>query len=264
MSQITELDIQAYIDGALDEPARRRVDDACETDELLARRIRDLQGDMALLRRYFDAASDRIGDERIADTVRLIVDHAPSPRRRIMAGLHFSLRTAAMVALVVVGALGVFGVKVSMTVPAYADAAAIAYLDSARETVGEDELLAPENLIDWINNNTGLAIHVPFTEEHGYQLAEGKLTWFDDHAAGLLVYEDDRRHRVSIFVTRVRGDLDEERHFAVDRSVYINYRARNGIGIVIAAADRKDLDEFTRGAERLIDVSFPAIRRVLR
>ncbi|MPY71976.1 MAG: hypothetical protein GEU92_18070 [Alphaproteobacteria bacterium] len=259
MTKITEAEIQGYIDGELDAEERARVESCCAERPDIARRIRETRQDMALLRRHFTAAWARVPDRHIAETVRLIADYAPPPRQRAMAGLRVSLRSAAMIALVVAGTAGVLGIKLSMTVPAYADAAALAYLDLADDppVFDEDGILSPQALIDWINANTGLTVRVPHAEEHGFQLSDGRLARFDGHAAGVLVYEDGQRHRVAIYVTRLEDGEEERRHFAVDRSVYVNYWAHKGIGIVIAAANRHDLDEFTSTIERQIEVSAP-------
>jgi anti-sigma factor RsiW len=257
MTQITEAEIQGYIDGELDAEERARVERCCEERPDIARRIRETRQDMALLRRHFTAAWARVPDRHIAETVRLIADYAPPPRKRVIAGLRGSLRSAAMIALIVAGAAGVLGIKLSMTVPAYADAAALAYLDLADDppVLDEDGILSPQALIDWINANTGLTVRAPHAEEHGFHLSDGRLARFDSHAAGVLVYEDGQRHRVAIYMTRLDDGEEEQRHFAVDRSVYINYWAHKGIGIVIAAADRQDLDKFTSAIERQIHVS---------
>jgi hypothetical protein len=58
-----------------------------------------------------------------------------------------------------------------------------------------------------------------------------------------------------IFVTRITEEDDPELHSAFDRSTFLNYWSRNGVGVVIAAADERDLKEFTRATQRLIDVS---------
>jgi len=256
MSRISEADIQGYIDGDLDPEDRARVEAYIDERPDEGRRIRETREHMALLRRYFTAAEAHIPDRRIAETVSLIVSHVP-PRRRLLPGVQVSLRTAAMVAFLLVGTATTLGIKLSMTVPAFADAAALAYLDVAKEPPQDEDIAVtdPQFLLDWLNANTGVVIRVPYSEEHGFHLTEARLIRFEEHPAGLLVYEDWRDHRVVIFITRYADSEDPERHFAVDRATYINYWSRNGVGVVIAAADKHDLEEFTRATERLIDVS---------
>lgn len=254
MSEITEADIQAYIDGRTDPDASDRIAGyvAEYPDEF--RRVRETREDMALLRRYYTALEAQIPDRHIEDTVGLIVEHTP---RRTFSDLSLKLRIAAMLAFLVVGSVAVLGIKVSMTVPAYADAAALAYLDIAKSAVDTEEsaLADPQGLIEWLNEKTGLLIRVPYAEEHGFNLTDGQLTSFDRHNAGLLVYEDSQHHRVVIFVTRISEGDEPGPHFARDRSIHINYWSRQGVGVVIAAADARDLKVFTLATQRSIDVS---------
>jgi anti-sigma factor RsiW len=253
MTDISETDIQSYLDGAADRETLLRIEEyLCDRPGESAR-LRETRDDMARLRRLFTAAEAHIPDRHIADTARLIVEHTP-PRR--FANVSASIRVAATVAFLLIGATAVLGIKLSMTVPAFADAGALAYLDVAKDQTATDKDIAadPQRMIEWLNDKTGLVIRVPHAEEHGFSLTRGRLTQFDRHAAGLLVYEDWRRHRVVVFVTRVSKD-DPAPHFAIDRSTYINYWSRNGVGVVIAAADEGDLKEFARVTRELIDVS---------
>ncbi len=254
MTDISEADIQSYIDRRADHETWGRVEAHMKDRPAIAARIRETREDMALLDRYFDKLEAQIPDRHIEETTRLIVDHVP---RRRFADVPVALRIAAMFAFLFIGSAGVLGIKVSMTVPAYADAAALAYQDVTKLRTRTDDDLAsnPQWLIDWLNEKTGLMIRVPYEEEHGFTLADGRLTVFDRHAAGLLIYEDWRKHRVVIFVTRVSDGDDPKPHFAIDRSTYINYWSRNGVGVVIAAADEGDLKEFTRATQKMIDVS---------
>lgn len=259
MNSISEAEIQGYIDGQIDPESHARVERYIENRPTEAIRIRQAREDMALLRRYFTAVEAHIPDRYIADTVRLIVEHEP-PRRRF-AHMSAGLRTAAMLAFLLAGTASVLGVKLS-TVPAFADAAVLAYQEMARAPADTDENGAPDPkmLIDWLNAKTGLVIHVPHSEQHGFQLMGGRVARFEEQAAGLLVYEDWRHHRVIIFVTRVKEGEDPEPHFAEDHSTYINYWSRDGVGVVIAAADKRDLEEFTRATKRMIDVSALPLR----
>lgn len=259
MNDITEAELQSYIDGEASPETCARVERYIAERPAAARRMRETRQDIALLRRYFTALEAQIPDRQLAETLRLVVDH--KPRRRI-AELGMSLRIAAMVAFLMVGTAAVVGIKLSLTVPAFADAAALAYQDMERETAEVEDGFPPDPrlLIEWLNEKTGLVIRVPYSEEHGFNLTDGRLTRFDRRAAGLLVYEDWRQHRVVIFVTRVAESDDPEPHFAFDRSTYLNYWSRNGVGVVIAAEDERDLKEFTQATQKLIDVSVvPAI-----
>jgi len=254
MSKISEADIQGYIDRAVDPETSVRVEGYLANRPEEFSRVRETREDMALLRRAFTVLEAQIPDRHIGDTVRLVLEHTP---RRGAAGTPLRLRIAAMVAFLFVGSVAVFGIKVSMTVPAYADAAALAYLHLAKSHADAEEGLAtdPRGLIEWLNERTGLLIRVPFAEEHGFNLIDGQLTSFDRHAAGVLVYEDWRRHRVVIFVTRVSEKDEPKPHFARAHSIHIDYWSHSGVGVVIAAADKRDLEEFTLATQRAIDVS---------
>lgn len=254
MMDINEADIQSYLDGKADRETLRRIEEYLGDRPRDSTRLREMRDDTARLRRFFTVAEAHIPDRHIADTARLIVEH--SPRRRF-THLPVSLRIAAMFAFLLIGSAAVLGIKLSMTVPAFADAAALAYADVAKyqNEANDDVMSDPQWLIEWLNEKTGLVIRVPHAEEHGFNLTDGRLTQFDRHAAGLLVYEDWRKHRVVIFVTRVSDDDDPAPHVAFDRSTYINYWSRDGVGVVIAAADKGDLKEFTEATRKLIDVS---------
>lgn len=259
MTDINETDIQSYIDRQSDRDSWVRVEEHMNDRPELSDRVRETREDMTKLRRYFNALEAQITDRQIEETVRLVVEHTP---RRRLSNVPAALRVAAMFAFLLVGSAAVLGIKVSMTVPAFADAAAVAYLNVARDQAGTRPNLStdPQWLVDWLNEKTGLVIRVPYSEEHGFRLTDGRLTDFEKHAAGLLVYEDGRKHRVIIFVTRIAEGDDPTPHFAFDRSTYINYWSRNGVGVVIAAADEIDLKEFTQATQKLIDVSAVSAR----
>lgn len=254
MTDVSEADLQSYIDWETNAETAERVERYLDAWPGERARVRETRDDMALLRRYFSALECQIPDQHIADTARLVVEHAP---RRRFANVSVPMRIAAMLAFVFIGSAAVLGIKVSMTVPAYADAAAVAYQNVTKEPEHFDNGIRsdPRWLVEWLNQKTGLVIHVPYSEEHGFNLTDGRLTRFDRHAAGMLVYEDWRKHRVVVFVTRVADGDDPKPHFAFDRSAYINYWSRNGVGVVIAAADEGDLKEFTRVTKESIDIS---------
>jgi len=254
MTDITEADIQSYIDRQADRDTWTRVEECMAKQPALSVRVRESREDMAQLSRYFDDLEAQIPDRHMEETVSLVVRHAPQRR---LANVPIALRVAAMFVLLVVGSAGVLGIKLSMTVPAFADAGALAYLDVARHQPSAKETLPadPQWLVDWLNNKTGLLIRVPYSEQHGFRLTDGRLTEFDRHAAGLLVYEDERKHRVVIFVTRITENDDPTPHSAIDRATHINYWSRNGIGVVVAAADAGDLKKFTEATQKMIDVS---------
>lgn len=252
--EITEDDLNRFIDGEADPDTRRRVEAHLADHPEEAERVRRIREDMARLRRHFTTMEAHVSDRHLADTVGMIVDHAP-PRR--VVGMEVGMRVAAMLVVAVVGSAAVFGIKLSMSVPAFADAAALAYLDVAREATppGAPAQQDPGTLVQWLKRETGLDIHVPFAEEHGFRLTAGKLAQFDHHAAVLLVYEDGRHHRVVVFATQVRDRDDPKPHFTVDRSAHINWWSRRGVGLVIAAGDKRDLEEFSHAAMSRIDVS---------
>lgn len=254
MNEISETELQSYLDGEASPETSTRVERYISVHPGAARRLREMREDKAQLRRYFTAVEANVPDRYIADTLRLVLEHKPRHR---FAEWGVGMRVAAMFVLLVVGSAAIVGIKVSLTVPAFADAGALAYQEIVRKTSGTDAdpLADPRVLIEWLNERTGLLIRVPYSNEHGFSLTDGRVTRFDRHAAGLLVYEDWRRHRVVIFVTRVTESDDPEPHFAFDRATYLNYWSRDGVGVVIAAENEQDLKEFTRTTRRLIDVS---------
>ena len=140
MTDIREADIQSYIDRQADRESWIRVEEFLDDRPDEAARVREAREDTLRLRRYFNALEGQIPDRHIADTARLIVEHAP---RRRLTQVPAALRIAAMFAFLLVGSATVLGIKLSMTVPAYADAAALAYQDIAREPGREEDDVGP-------------------------------------------------------------------------------------------------------------------------
>ncbi|RCS30169.1 hypothetical protein DEO45_08910 [Rhodanobacter denitrificans] len=66
MNPIDDDTLQAYVDGELDAPATARVDAALAHDDVLARRVRQLQALNAQLRAAFDPVLDEPAPERLS------------------------------------------------------------------------------------------------------------------------------------------------------------------------------------------------------
>ncbi len=197
--QIDENELQAYVDGQLDEDRRRQIDSALAADSELAGRVETYRAQNEEIRAlYGDVARqeipDRLQPRRIA---------AKLARRRWLVPL------AASLAWLTVGLAGGWLANEYLGDATVADAsrhvtseAVAAHRVYAVEVLHPVEVFADqeEHLVKWLSKRLGHDILAPDLTPLGFVLVGGRLLPAEDgKPAAQFMYEDGGGRRVTVY-----------------------------------------------------------------
>lgn len=204
MSQrdFTERDIHMALDGELPEEERADFQSwLSATPEMKARSLR-FEADRARLRNSFAPVIDEPVPDRLTGLVT-------GEAKRRSAGLPSWRMAAAAVLLLAVGAgggylasIGGIGVE-TQSEEALAEDAIAAHTIYAAEQRHAVEVGAndKDHLLSWLSKRTGLTLTSPDLSAEGFHLVGGRLLPAGQTTAALLLYEDAKGDRISIYVT---------------------------------------------------------------
>lgn len=198
MSEITEDDLHAYVDGQL--PVERRI----EVEAWLAAhpedeaRVRNWQAQNRSLHEAFDGM---LNEPLPLDMVRAV-----NARRRVSRPIRRA--AAAAVALVVTGLVG-YGIGVQSqpaameyaALPRDAALAHVVFSPEQRHPVEVDAQHA-EHLVGWLSKRLGHELHAPDFQAQGFALLGGRLLSGDTGPVAQFMYEDKLARRVTLYVRR--------------------------------------------------------------
>jgi anti-sigma factor RsiW len=205
---VGEDDLHGLIDGRL-EPERRALVEAWLAGN--PARAAEVSADRALRERLRDRLAP-IAEEAIP--ARLRVANIRSRRRFVGAGW-FPMAAAALLCLALGGAGGWFGhaLRSGPTTMMVAEApvtqdAVAAFRTFVVEVVHPVEVRADEkpHLVTWLSKRLGHAVTAPDLAAQGFRLMGGRLLPAGAESAAMLMYDDDRGTRLSLY-SRV-GDGD--------------------------------------------------------
>lgn len=197
---ITEDDLQAYVDNALNSARRAEVAEYLHQQPDLARRIESYGKQRDDLR----AALAPIADEPVPPELNLarMID----ARQRY----HFPLWRAAAASVVLLCLGGMTGWSLHSLFPpatggivALADEAAYTYQVYAADKGRPVEIKASDeaDLIKWVSNRLRHTVSVPDLSASGYRFMGGRLVATAHGPAGMFMYDDDRGTRL-VMLTR--------------------------------------------------------------
>ncbi len=201
-SDIRDEDLNAYLDGELEEDARRSVESALARSADLRERLAAYRRDKASLA----AAFDPVLDEPVPDRLRLA---ARGDRRATAPGLRPLTRIAAALALLAVG--GVAGWTLNESngragpeALRLADEAVTAHAVFVSEVRHPVEVAASEqaHLFAWLSNRLGGKVWAPDLAALGYDLVGGRLLASSRGPAAQFMYENESGKRLTLFVRR--------------------------------------------------------------
>jgi anti-sigma factor RsiW len=232
---ISEDDLHAYIDGALDALRRGEVEAYLVANPDIAERVRGFSQQRTMLRDHFAPVLDEplppeLNLSRIAGDIR-------------HTGWMSGWRAAAAACLLVAGGaaagwLGREAVAPEATgVTALAHEAAANYAVYAPDRVRPVEIRAGEggDLADWMGAHLGQPVAPPDLSGSGYRLMGGRVVATAHGPAGLFMYDDDHGSRV-VLLTRRMAAADKEATMVPQQSgaVATWSWARNGLGYSLA------------------------------
>jgi len=211
--KITRYDLHAYVDSALDGPARTAIE--------------------AYLAEHPSAAQDVDGWRRQNETLRALYGHIaaePVPPRlgayriehesRIKYG-RWSRMAAAAVLLIALGSAGgwfgrdFFGPTASAP-SALVDEAMQAHRIYSSEVVHPVEIWAGEkdHLQAWLSKRLARTLAVPDLSENGLRLVGGRLLPAAGGPAAQIMYEDNTGRRVTLYIVPAKEGGETSFHYA--------------------------------------------------
>ena len=207
-SPITEDDLHAFVDNALEPERRAEVATYLESHPDVAKRIADDSDQRSLLR----TALAPIAQEPVPTSLNLsrIIESRRRPR---MPG---RWATAAMLLVSLgVGGLGGWVTRGSLPGPsaglvALAQEATDSYRVYAPDHIRPVELRAADSdqLVRWISSRLHQQVKVPDLSASGYRLMGGRLVATSHGPAAMFMYDDDHGSRV-VVLTRSMSSADQ-------------------------------------------------------
>jgi anti-sigma factor RsiW len=203
---ITEDDLHAYVDRALEPERRAEVATYLDDYPDVAKRIGAFADQRELLR----AALAPIGDEPLPPELNLsrIIEQRsrrPSVVRWAMAAMLF----------LAIGGLGGWAMRGALQAPpegllALAQEATASYNVYAPDRVRPVEVRASDSaqLVQWVSDRLHRPVKVPDLTDSGYRLMGGRLVATQHGPAAMFMYDDDHGSRL-VVLTRPMSSADQ-------------------------------------------------------
>jgi len=233
---ITEDDLQAYVDGALAPERRQEVEAHLAANSDTAERLTAYRAQIDLIHTLYDP----VLDEPVP--TRLKPDHI-ARRGRWIGGA-----VAATVLVLVGGLAGWWGRgwdRKALPTPEqeFAHRAAAAYAVFTPEVrhpveVGAD---AEKHLVTWLSKRLKAKLRAPLLSANGFRLVGGRLLSESGGPAALFMYEDETGRRLTLYVRRHEGPIDETAfRYTYEGDIGVFYWIDNQLSYAIAGRMDKD------------------------
>jgi len=228
MSNITESDLHAYVDGQLDETRRLRVEAHLALDADAAESARLWREQNEALRALYNPVLNEPLPQRLLA--------ARAPRRR------WAQYALAACALGVSFALG-WVVRaqqadraVEMTsLPRRAAVAYAVYAPEVRHPVevGADQ---QDHLVKWLSKRLGHDLKVPILAQQGFDLVGGRLLPGGQGPVAQFMYQDPRGQRITLYVSRRdAAPRDTAFRFSQEGKIGVFYWIDGTLGYALSA-----------------------------
>jgi anti-sigma factor RsiW len=204
---ISEDDLNAHVDGVLEEERRAEVAAYLDGHPDVAARIAAYSAQRELLR----SALAPIADEPLPPQLNLrrLIENRRRPRPSWGAAV------AALI-LVFIGGLAAWGVRGAVQPPgaglaALAQEASYSFGVYAPDRVRPVEIRATdsEQLVQWVSNRLHQPVKVPDLTNSGYRLMGGRLVATSHGPAAMFMYDDDRGQRLVILTRPMQTDQNK-------------------------------------------------------
>ena len=209
----SERDIHMALDGELPGDERMAYDAWLDANPEMKARSARFTADRAALRAAFAGVLDEPVPARLT---QIVLGDAPArvPRSRWWLA-------AAAAAVLVVGGLGYFagldgiglGDPADDQLAEQAIAAHVIYAAEQRHAV-EVPASDMDHLQTWLSNRVGLKLVAPNLSAEGFQLVGGRLLPAGHSKAAMLLYEDAKGERISLFVTAESAEKSKGTYMA--------------------------------------------------
>lgn len=246
--EITEFDLNGFVDGRLSEIRRAEVASYLSTHPRIERQVNDFQRLNSLLRSVYD----QVLDEPVPHS--LLRAAVMGRRSRRMAVWRAALAASVVVFFTLVGGLGGWYAREKIGQPPrwsdFARQAAVAHLVYAPDTNRPVEVTADQvsQLLAWVSQRLGAPITAPNLTRVGYRLIGGRVLPASDGSAAQLMYEGADGRRVTLYL---RTDLSNQKEItfqmARNRDVNVWYWLDGPRGYALSGEiDRRELLKVAR------------------
>lgn len=211
--KITEHDLHAYVDGALDGPARAAVEAYLAEHPAAAGEVEDLKRQNETLRALYG----HIATEPVPPRLNA---YRVERESRIRTASWSRMAAAAVLLLAVGTAGGWYG----HTLYAPATPAQVALVDEAMEAhrVYSGEVVHPvevwagqkDHLQSWLSKRLARPLTVPDLRSDGLTLVGGRLLPAANGPAAQFMYEDDTGRRVTLYIIPAKEGRETSFHYA--------------------------------------------------
>jgi anti-sigma factor RsiW len=226
MKQITESDLQAYVDGRLSPSERAEVEAfvAGHPDE--SERVRSWREQASALRALYDPVLDEAVPAELA-----AIPPRPAWHRYAVAATFFVVGIAtgwaAKTALVP-------GVQAPLSLARQAAIAHVVYAPEVRHPV-EVPAAEEEHLVRWLSKRVGKDLQIPHLVPLGYDLVGGRLLSGPQGPVAHFMYQDARGQRLTLYVSRTRGEpRDTAFRFSQEDRVSVFYWVDGNFGYALS------------------------------
>jgi anti-sigma factor RsiW len=257
---ITEDELHAYVDQALDPARRAEVEDYLAHHPEVARRV---AGDVQQ-RDQLRAALAPIAEEPVPPELGLA---QLLEARQLRRPARWQLAIAA-VALVGLGGFGGWALRgpasgpsapaASSGIAALAEEAADSYRVYAPDRVHPVELRAAQQreLVTWVSDRLQRPVAVPDLSAAGYRFMGGRVVATAHGPAGLLMYDDDRGTRMVVLIRPMAIERDTQMAAHESGAVRGFSWAQQGVGYsVVATASPETLHPLADEVRRQVAIS---------
>lgn len=244
-------DLQAYVDGRLDERRRAAVLQRLARDPDAAARVEQWRAQRLALRQAFGGIADEPVPARLREALQ------PPPRRVVGRWAGVAASTVLALALGAVAGWSLRGAADIGAVPV--GVAALAREASSSFTVYADDPARPveigpegrAELARWVSARIRRQVAVPDLDASGYRFLGGRLVSTDHGPAGMFVYEDREGGRIALLV----------RPMAIERDTPMLKQQRGRVGGYAWAQDGLGYSVVGAGRPEAIHPVADAVRR---
>ena len=223
---VTEAELQAYVDGRLDNARRAAVEAYLAANPAQAEKVRAYTLQNKQLHALFDATLD----EPVPEALRVRPAQA-TPR---------PLRYAVLLTATLVGAMlgwTLRGERAPTIVQTMPQRAAMAHLVYAPEVMHPVEVRAneEEHLVKWLSKRLGGPVHAPHLGDVGFELVGGRLLPDQTGPAAQFMYQDARGERLTLYVRQAqKGNRETAFRYAQEGKVGVFYWVEGPFGYALS------------------------------
>ena len=226
--------LHAYADGEIAGQESRALDERLAGDPEARAKVEAWRRQKALLREAFDPVLDQTVPAKIKAALRHHRGFSLSP-----------YAIAAALALLIIGGAAGWFTSLQMNAPEamqFADLAIEAHEVFAREERHAVEVAAndSEHLTSWLSKRIGQKLVVPDLTARGYTFLGGRLLAAGTQPAAQLMYEDQAKRRITIFLTANQAGAESKFIVEEKRGITACYWLDGPLGFVIAGEQSRD------------------------